>query len=55
MSCGRQQRTESDLRKKVRADEIVWVYGEGGVVQKGKGAVRWCMVRRTGKCSKGGG
>jgi len=25
---------------------------EGGVAQKGKGAAKWRMVKRTGKCSK---
>jgi len=29
--------------------------GESGTAQRGKGAAKRCMVRRTGKCSKRGG
>jgi len=50
MSCGKEQKAGGDQGQ----TEMMWVYKEGSVAQGGKSAVRWHMVRRTGKCSKRG-
>jgi len=33
---------------------MVWMYRESSVAQRGKGAAKWHMVRRTGMHSKRG-
>jgi len=55
MSCRGEQRARSDIKQEVRRNEMVRVYGGGSAAQKGKGAAKQHMVRRTRKCSKRGG
>jgi len=45
---GAEQRMSKRLKKHSKG-------GESGMTQRSKGAVKRCMVRRTGKCSKRGG
>jgi len=40
ISCRGEQRARGDIKQEVRKDEMVWMYREGGVAQRGKGVAK---------------